>query len=205
MDNPWKGISLSDYENHMKLDTVMQLQTLDRMMKKQFDSYPVKSVMILGVAGGNGLENIDTDKYDTVYGVDINQEYLKETGKRYSYLGEKLKLLCIDLAVESEKLPCADIIVANLLIEYIGYEAFQNVVRQVKPRYVSCGIQLDVDEDFVSSSPYIHSFDGLDSIHRRIEAEKLDDAMSSIGYHSIDVEKYPLPNGKILVKCDYMC
>lgn len=26
MANPWEEISLSDYENHMKLDSVMQLQ-----------------------------------------------------------------------------------------------------------------------------------------------------------------------------------
>ncbi|WP_455682641.1 hypothetical protein [Thomasclavelia sp.] len=46
--NPWQNILLSDYENHMKLDLVKQLQTLNKMMKKQFYQYPVKSIMILG-------------------------------------------------------------------------------------------------------------------------------------------------------------
>ncbi len=29
MSNPWKDISLSDYENHMSLDSVMQLQSMN--------------------------------------------------------------------------------------------------------------------------------------------------------------------------------
>ena len=44
------------------------------MMKDQFESYPVETAMILGVAGGNGLEHIDPAKYKRVYGVDINEE-----------------------------------------------------------------------------------------------------------------------------------
>jgi hypothetical protein len=29
MTNPWEEIPLSDYENHMKLDSVMQLQAMN--------------------------------------------------------------------------------------------------------------------------------------------------------------------------------
>ncbi len=47
MVNPWEEISLSDYENHMKLDSVMQLQNMNQMMKGQFNGYPVSSVMIV--------------------------------------------------------------------------------------------------------------------------------------------------------------
>ena len=77
MDNPWKSISLSDYENHMKLATVMQLQALNEMMVSQLNSYDVNTAMVLGVAGGNGLEHIDTNKYSIVYGVDVNPAYLQ--------------------------------------------------------------------------------------------------------------------------------
>jgi hypothetical protein len=73
MNNPWEEIPLSDYENHMKLDSVMQLQTMNEMMKGQFDTYPISSVMILGVAGGNGLENIQKEKFLKVYGVSVHQ------------------------------------------------------------------------------------------------------------------------------------
>lgn len=70
MKNPWEEISLTDYENHMKLDSVMQLQTLNEMMKGQFETYPVSSVMVLGIAGGNGMEHAAKDKYKKIYGAD---------------------------------------------------------------------------------------------------------------------------------------
>ena len=76
MSNPWEEISLDDYEKHMSLDSVWQLQTLDSIMQEQFATYPVETAAVLGVAGGNGLEHIDTNKFRTVYGIDINADYL---------------------------------------------------------------------------------------------------------------------------------
>lgn len=52
MKNPWKEIDLNDYENHMKLDSVMQLQGMNTMMKDQFYRYQGSPLMILGIAGG---------------------------------------------------------------------------------------------------------------------------------------------------------
>lgn len=78
MKNPWEEIPLTDYENHMKLNSVMQLQAMNEMMKGQLEAYPISSVMILGIAGGNGLEHIQKDKFKRVYGVDVNSFYLKE-------------------------------------------------------------------------------------------------------------------------------
>ena len=49
MKNPWEEIPLTDYENHMKLGSVMQLQAMNEMMKGQFDAYPVTSVMISAI------------------------------------------------------------------------------------------------------------------------------------------------------------
>lgn len=125
MNNPWKSISLSDYENHMAMDSVQQLQAMNQMMKGQLNQYEVQSAMILGIAGGNGLEHVDTEKLNKVYGVDINQEYLTITKKRYENLSDTLDCLCVDLVSEAEKLPQVDMLIANLLIEYIGYECFK--------------------------------------------------------------------------------
>ena len=38
MTNPWEEISLDDYEKHMSLDSVRQLQALDSIMKEQWVS-----------------------------------------------------------------------------------------------------------------------------------------------------------------------
>ena len=36
MSNPWETISLNDYENHMKLKTVQQLQAMNVIMRDQY-------------------------------------------------------------------------------------------------------------------------------------------------------------------------
>ena len=165
MTNPWEEISLSDYENHMKLDSIMQLQNLNQMMKAQFSAYLVSSVVVLGIAGGNGLEHIDNNKFEKVYGVDINREYLAVVTKRYSDISNILECIQLNLIEETDKLPKAELLVANLLIEYIGYDCFRKAVRQVQPQYVSCIIQKNEGDGWVSDSPYIHVFNDLDKVH----------------------------------------
>lgn len=206
MKNPWEEIPLTDYENHMQLASVMQLQAMNEMMKGQFLIYPVSSVMILGVAGGNGLEHIPKDKFEKVYGVDINPDYLKEAVRRYPDLDGLLECLCIDLTKEAEQehLPDADMVIANLLVEYIGYGCFQKAVKRVHPNYVSCIIQVNLDENWVSDSPYLHVFDKLEKVHCQMEESALEKAMLAIDYHVISTFKHPLPNGKKLVQIDFV-
>ena len=202
--NPWNEIKLDDYENHMSLDSVNQLQTMNAMMKEQFEAYPVETSMVLGVAGGNGLEHVSKDKYKTVYGVDINEEYLCEVDKRYPQLQGILKCLKIDLINEADKLPEAQLVIANLLIEYIGYPAFQKAVQKIDPEYVSCVIQINTDTaQWVSDSPYIHAFDKLDEVHHQMEDRALEQAMKKIGYSLILNTLKDLPNGKALQRLDF--
>ncbi len=204
MGNPWEDIGLDDYEKHMSLDSVKQLQTMNFMMNAQFDAYPVISAMVLGIAGGNGLDHVDPEKYQCVYGVDINEDYLHAVESRYDDLSDVLKCLKVDLINESDRLPHAELIIANLLIEYIGYEAFQKAVKTVDPLYVSCVIQINTDsEQWVSDSPYLHAFDRLDEVHHQMEEDELERAMSEIGYARSLIQKEDLPNGKALVRMDF--
>ena len=203
MRHPWKDIALNDYENHMRSENVYQLQTMNQIMKEQFCAYPAKSVMILGVAGGNGLEHIDPQKFRSVYGVDINPDYLNACQKRYSGLGDCFKPICTDLSDVTLQLPCAELLVANLLIEYIGYASFQKVVTKVKPQYLSCIIQITSGTSFVSDSPYLHAFDRLDEVHHLIEEQELICRMQAIGYVKELTAVKDLPNGKKFVRLDF--
>ena len=187
----------------MRLDTVMQLQVMNRMMKRQFSSFAAESVMILGIAGGNGLEHVASCGFKQVYGVDINNEYLQQCRKRYPDLSDILECVCADLTNPNVILPHADLLIANLLIEYIGYDCFCRAVVQVRPQYVSCVIQINVDDDFVSDSPYLHVFDGLESIHHQIQENKLVATMQSAGYRLSGMTEESLPNGKKLVQVDF--
>ena len=202
--NPWEEISLETYEKHMSMDSVKQLQEMNRIMKDQLDVYPAETVMILGIAGGNGLEHIKKDKYKTVYGVDINESYLQKTKNRYLNLSDILQCLHLDIVSETDKLPHSDLLIANLLVEYIGYDAFVRAIKKINPEYISCVIQINTDEKmWVSDSPYIHAFDSLDKIHHQMEAETVNRKMKSTGYELILQDTKDLPNGKALIRLDY--
>ena len=204
MNNPWEDISLSDYENHMSLDSVKQLQAMNSIMQDQFGDYPVDTAMVLGIAGGNGLEHVSKEKLKTVYGVDINADYLKAVEARYGVLEGVLECIKADIINECDKLPEAQLVIANLLIEYIGYEAFMKAMMRVRPLYISCVIQINIDEhQWVSDSPYLHAFDRLDEVHCQMEDEALTKVMEEICYRKILSESYPLPNGKALLRLDY--
>ena len=128
----------------------------------------------MGLPGGNGLEHVDT-----------------------------LDCLCVDLVSEAEKLPQADMLIANLLIEYIGYECFKKVVIVTKPVYVSCIIRVNGDDSFVSESPYLHAFDELVPVHHQMAEQELQNSMNEIDYHLIQVLEHQLPNGKKFVQFDF--
>jgi hypothetical protein len=133
MNNPWKDIDLDDYENHMKMDTIGQLQSLNEIMLDQFYRYKTPAIMIFGVAGGNGLNHIDPHRFRVVFGVDINPDYLKKCQARYPELCDVFQPIQGDLTNPSIELPYADMVIANLLIEYIGCECFQNIIKKAMP------------------------------------------------------------------------
>ena len=189
----------------MSLESVKQLQAMNSIMKKQFGDYPVRTATVLGIAGGNGLEHVSPDKFEKVYGVDINEEYLKAVKERYKDLAGILECLHIDLISERGKLPHSELVIANLLIEYIGYEAFQKAVKRIDPKYVSCVIQINTgDAQWVSDSPYLHAFDRLDEVHCQMEENALITSMKDTGYRIILNESDPLPNGKALQRIDFI-
>ena len=204
MTNPWEEINLDDYEKHMSLDSVRQLQTMNSIMKDQFEDYPVDTATVFGIAGGNGLEHVSTEKYSKVYGVDINREYLKAVSERYKNLDGVLECLQINLINDYDKLPESQLVIANLLVEYIGYQVFQKAIIKAKSLYVSCVIQINKDvNNWVSDSPFLHAFDRLDEVHCQMEEQGLKKAMEEIGYGVLKVKSYGLPNGKELFRMDF--
>ncbi|KAA9001178.1 class I SAM-dependent methyltransferase [Affinibrenneria salicis] len=203
MSNPWQQVSLSDYESHMQLPDVGQLQALNTIMRHQFNDFPVKTLCVLGVAGGNGLEHIDRESIEKVYGVDINEDYLNNCRQRHGYLGDTLSLLKLDLTQAEVQIPAVDLIVANLLIEYIGLDVFCAKVRDHSAKFVSCVIQKNNGDSFVSTSPYQDSFGEISQLHHDINDEKLIAAMQDIGFSLVASETTVLPNLKQFATLDF--
>ena len=104
---------------------------------------------------------------------------------------------------DADKLPEADLLIANLLIEYIGYECFQEAILHVNPNYVSCIIQINMSKNWVSDSPYLHTFDGLEKVYAQIEERPLEILMNKTGYNKTKTLKHLLPDGKKLVQMDF--
>lgn len=203
-NNPWRNVALADYEGHMSRSNVMQLQTLDRIMKEQFHDYPIESVAILGIAGGNGLGNLSvlpTIKH--IIGIDINLEYLEASKSRYPELSDRYETLLADICEDSIELPQVDMVVANLFVEYVGCKVFADAVCRMSPRYVSCVIQIDPAESFVSDTPYSTKLAVLDSVHSTVNHSELTEAMHSHGYDRKSVFMTDLPNSKRFMRLDY--
>lgn len=204
MSNPWEKVPLQDYENHMKSPSVQQLQKLNEIIKSQIYKYKISTIAILGIAGGNGLEFIDNSQIKTVYGIDINQNYLDVCKEKYKNLKDCLVLKKLDLSNLSNDLPKVDIVIANLFIEYIGIDIFIKQLSKNLPQYVSCVIQKNSDDNFVSDSPYLKAFDEISLLHKDIEKTSLVKAMSTIGYSLILSEEYLLPNMKKFIRLDFV-
>jgi hypothetical protein len=204
-EHPWRGIDLDVYERHMGDPRVGQLQRLHEITGEQLAAYPSRAIGVLGIAGGNGLEPIDPETTDAVYGYDINPDYLAACETRYrGDFGERLHLIetRIDRTVRIERV---DLLIANLIVEYVGIDEFV-AFAAANARSIgvlSCVIQRHNGEGFVSSTDYASSFDVLGSVSSDIDPETLTSAMSDGGCVALDRREYPLPNDKTLMRQDF--
>jgi hypothetical protein len=204
-EHPWRGIDLDVYERHMGDPRVGQLQRLHEITGEQLAAYPSRAIGVLGIAGGNGLELIDPETTDAVYGYDINPDYLAACETRYrGDFGERLHLIetRIDRTVRIERV---DLLIANLIVEYVGIDEFV-AFAAANARSIgvlSCVIQRNNGEGFVSSTDYASSFDVLGSVSSDIDPETLTSAMSDGGFVALDRREYPLPNDKTLIRQDF--
>ena len=202
-NNPWNSVPLEVYEGHM--EHCSQLQALNRVMREQMYSFPgAESVAIAGVAGGNGLEHC-SGRFRTVYGIDINPEYLRACASRFQpALGDRLRLMEMDLA--RGEFPAVDLIIADLFIEYVGVEVFCSKAAAAEAKYVSCVIQCAASgQSFVSASPYQSELEGIGRLHGDVDEAELTECMGRYGYGMSYREVIELPDGKRLIRADYCC
>jgi hypothetical protein len=119
MSNPWAGIPLADYEGHMSSPAVGQLGALADLFAEAIALRQPASLAILGVAGGNGLDRIDSKLTKLVVGLDVNPLYLEAVRKRYS-TRLNLQLHCTDLATQTVSIKPVQLVHAALIFEHAG-------------------------------------------------------------------------------------
>ncbi|TCL02085.1 class I SAM-dependent methyltransferase [Sodalis ligni] len=204
MSNPWEKLDLAYYEGHMQFESVRQAQILNEIMQSQFNDYTVSSICILGIAGGNGLEHINKNTISKVYGIDVNEQYLHACQNRFTTLDSILELRHADLTLSDAYVPEVEIIVANLVIEYIGLNIFTKLLAENPPKYVSCVIQINCENAFVSSTPFEEHFEEISSFHNDINEKQLIKTLQLIGFRNNFVKAHSLPNKKNFLRLDFV-
>lgn len=199
MPNPWLSIPLEDYEGHMGSAGVQQLTVLSGLFKRALDHCLPESVAVLGVAGGNGLEQIDCAVTKRIVGVDINQRYLDKVQRRFGTLAG-LELHCRDLAERDFSLPPVGLVHAALIFEHVGLGvALENALALVAPQgALSVVLQLpSEDEQAVASTSYT-SMQTLKQDFALIEISEFQRLLGQNGFRLVEQESRSLPAGKAL-------
>jgi hypothetical protein len=197
MSNPWLTIPLADYEGHMASAEVQQTVALADLFAEAIELRRPASIAVLGVAGGNGLDRIDSEMTERVVGVDINPLYLDVVRRRYSPL-RGLELHCIDLAEEAVQLAPVELVHAALIFEHAGTRrCLDNALSLVAADgALSVVLQLPTEAGQNKGKSGFASTHGLQSLFVLVDPEQFRDSLKERAFKLIHQRHHSLPAGK---------
>lgn len=197
MSNPWLTIPLEDYEGHMSSAGVKQLAALAELFKCALHRCRPESVAVLGVAGGNGLEHIDSSITKRIVGLDLNECYLREVERRFKTLAG-LELYCCNLAEEDLSLAPVAMVHAGLIFEHVGLGiALENALSLVAPGgQFSVVLQLPSEEEPGVAATGYRSMQRLKQDFALIDPVELQRLLGRKGFELVEHEQRSLPAGK---------
>ena len=162
------------------------------------ERYTPRSVAIIGCAGGNGLERIDSTRVERVVAVDINPEYVAAAELRHAERLADLDCRCADVQSETLTFDRVEMIYAALIFEYVDIAAtFATVKRNLQQGgTVAVILQLrHSDQHVVSASPY-RSLDKLVPVLKLVEPDELRCHARAAGLTAESSNRIDLPSGK---------
>jgi SAM-dependent methyltransferase len=195
--NPWLNVPLSDYEGHMLQPEVGQLGVLADLFEEALVRCRPESVAILGVAGGNGLERIDSAITKRVVGIDINPAYLDAVRQRFPRI-PGLELHCLDLSAETAAIQPLQLVHAALVFEHVGAErCLENALALVTPGgALSVVLQLPGEPGTeVATTPFT-SIQELKADFQLIDPARFQRTLVRHGFGLVHQTVRPLPAGK---------
>ena len=134
MSSPWLDIPLEDYEAHMALPSVGQASMLAEQLAKLIAQHAPRSVAVIGCAGGNGLDRLESTCVERVVAVDINPDYLAACKTRYANRLANLDLRCADVESDRLRFEPVELIYAALIFEYVDPAAtLATLKRNLRP------------------------------------------------------------------------
>jgi hypothetical protein len=197
MSNPWLSIPLAEYEGHMKSPEVQQLDVLSELFAEALACCLPTSVAVLGVAGGNGLDQVDSRVITRIVGLDVNPLYLDAVRRRHA---DKpgLELHCVDLAEQVVDLQPVELVHAALVFEHAGVDrCLENAVSLVAPGgALSVVLQLPGELEPAALSSRFPSVQKLKSRFSLVDPAGLREALTKHGFRPIHQGRRSLPAGK---------
>lgn len=197
ISNPWLAVPLSEYEQHMSSAEVQQLSVLSDLFAEAMGRCRPSSLAVLGIAGGNGLNHVDSRVTTRIVGLDINPQYLEVVRERYSCL-RGLELYCVDLSEQRVDSEPVQLVHAALIFEHAGTDrCLENAVALLVPGgSLSVVLQLPSESaPTVGASPF-PAIQRLKSHVSLISSAWLRKSLEGRGFRLIYQTTRALPAGK---------
>ena len=174
-----------------------QSGTLSELFAEAVRRCRPSSVAVLGVAGGNGLDHIDSSITTRVVGLDLCPQYLEAVRQRHSRL-PGLELHCVDLSAQLAGLEPAQLVHAALIFEHAGvHRCLENTVSLVAPGgALSVVLQLPAESGQAAVTSRFSSIENLGPHFSVISPEWLCESLAGRGFRLIHQSIRPLPAGK---------
>ena len=197
MLNPWLAVPLAEYEQHMSSVEVRQMEVLSDLFAEAIGRCRPSSIAVLGIAGGNGLDRIDTCITERIVGVDLNPQFLEAVRQRYSHL-PGLELYCVDLSEQCLKLEPVQLVHAAVIFEHAGVDCcLENALAMAAPGgYLSVVLQLPSEGGQKAVTSRFSSIESLRPHFSMINREWLCELLAGRGFRLNHQTTRPLPGGK---------
>lgn len=204
LTNPWPVIGVADYEAHMSHPAVRQLQAINSIFRSQYEDYMPEKLLCMGIGTGNGLEHVRTETTRIVYGIDVNDSFLETCRSRYADRIGLLQTRLIDLNHDYFTEDTVDLVVANLVLEFIDILRFIGQLKLVSQAgtIVSMVFQVIHNAPFVSCSG-VKAIDCLSGFKQEVERDVLEAQLRCEGFVLINELHHMLHDGKELVRLDF--
>ncbi len=152
---------------------------------------------MLGVAGGNGLEQIDPTITRRVCGIDVNPDYLEAVRERFRGL-PGLELHCLDLSRPVVEFVPVELVHAALIFEHTGLEGcLENAAQLVATGgSLSAVLQLPSEQQEAVGVNSRASIQSLRELFRFIEPGHFEKELAGHGFELVQRAQRPLASGK---------
>jgi hypothetical protein len=205
MRHPWLEIPIADYEAHMALPSVGQAQLLGTALQRTVAQFRPRSLAVLGVAGGNGLECVERDLVRRLVALDFNPDYLAVCSQRYATSFTEFEPVLHDLSQGPPGITPVECVFAGLVLEYICVESFCGYLASLLTTGGSFAALLQLPSPTlpeVSPSPFTN-LTRLEPAFCFVDPAALHKRLSTQGFSRMVSDRYDLDSGKSFYYASY--